>query len=45
LYSIFNNGNLIFLSEWDETRGDITFRYLANPETLRDQAAKIMNKD
>lgn len=45
LYSIFNNGNLIFLSEGDETRGDITFHYLADPETLRDQAAKIMHKD
>jgi len=45
LYSIFNNGNLIFLSEGDETRGDITFFYVHNPEELRNQAAIIMHKD
>jgi uncharacterized membrane protein YdbT with pleckstrin-like domain len=45
LYSIFNNGNLIFLSEGDETRGDITFFYVYNPEELRNQAAIIMHKD
>jgi len=45
LYSIFNNGDLIFFSEWDETRGDVTLCYVFRPEQRRNEAAKIMHKD
>lgn len=45
LYSVFNNGDLIFFSEWDETRGDITLRYVSQPEENRFKIATIMNKD
>lgn len=45
LYSIFNNGDLIFFSEWDETRGDVILRYVFRPEQRRNEAAKIMHKD
>lgn len=45
LYSIFNNGDLIFFSEWDETHWDITLRYVSQPEENRSKIAIIMNKD
>ena len=44
LYSISNNGDLVFFSEWDELHGDITLRYVKNPEEKRTQIEKIMNK-
>ena len=45
LYSIFNNGDLIFFSEWDETHWDITLRYVFQPEENRAHIATIMNKN
>ena len=44
LYSIFDNGDLVFFSEWDELHGDVTLRYVKNPEEKRIQIEKIMNK-
>ena len=45
LYSIFNNGDLVFFSEGDETRGDVTLYYVSDPELKKTQISKIMNKD
>ena len=44
LYSIFDNGDLVFFSEWDEDHGDVTLRYVKNPEKQRIQIERIMNK-
>jgi len=46
-YSIFNNGDLIFLTEWDTTGGggEITLRRVPKPEKRRKEIARIMSKD
>jgi hypothetical protein len=44
LYSIFDNWDLVFFSEWDETHGDVTLSYVKNPEEKRTQIEKIMHK-
>ena len=47
LYSIFNNGDIIFLTEWDTTGGggEITLRRVPKPEKRRKEIARIMSKD
>ena len=45
LDSIFNNWDIIFLSEWDTNYGDITLRRVAKPEKRRNEIARIMSKD
>ena len=44
LYSIFDNWDLVFFSEWDEMHGDVTLSYVKNPEEKRTQIEKIMHK-
>jgi len=45
LYSIFDNWDLVFFSEWDETHGDVTLRYVFHPEKKKIQIEKIMSKN
>lgn len=46
LYSIFNNGDIIFLAEGDVTdHGDVKLKWIPKPEKRRNQIAKIMHKD
>lgn len=46
LYSIFNNGDLVFLTEWDAANnGEITLRRVPKPEKRRKEIARIMSKD
>ena len=43
-YNIFNNWNLIFLSEWDREKWDweIVLHYLQNPEDKKKEITRIM---
>ena len=47
LYSIFNNGDIVFLTEWDSVSGggEITLRRVPKPEKRRKEIARIMSKD
>lgn len=46
LYSIFDNGNLIVLTEWDTDRnGEIRFRWIADPEYRREQIVTLIGID
>lgn len=46
LYSLFDNGDIIFLAEGDVTaHGDITLKWIPRPEKRRNQIAMIMNKE
>ncbi len=45
LYSVFNNWDIIFLSEWDTNYGEITLRRVAKPEKRKWDIARIMWKD
>lgn len=45
LYSVFNNGDIIFLSEWDTNYGEITLRWVAKPEYKRNKIARIMGRE
>lgn len=46
LYSIFNNGDIVFLTEWDAANnGEITLRWVPKPEKRRKEIARIMSKD
>lgn len=41
-YSIFNNGDIVVLTEWDaEHDGEIRFRWIPKPEKRKDQILKI----
>jgi len=44
LYNIFNNWNLIFLSEWDREKWDweIVLHYIQNPEEKKKEITRIM---
>lgn len=43
LYSIFNNWDLIFLSEWDSNNfWEITLFFMHNPEEKKDKISKII---
>lgn len=46
LYSIFDNGDIIILTEWD-SRGDgeVTLRWIPRPEKRRNQMARIVGID
>lgn len=45
LYSLFDNGDIIFLSEWDETDlWEVTVYYVANPESKRDKIEELFIK-
>ena len=42
-YNLFDNGDLIFLSEWDRAdQGEITLHYIYDPEEKRKQITHIM---
>ena len=42
-YNIFDNGNLIFLSEWDrDNDGEIVLHYIQNPEQAKKKIVRIM---
>lgn len=42
-YNIFDNGNLIFLSEWDrDNDGEIVLHYIQNPEQTKKEIVRIM---
>lgn len=40
--SVFNYGNIVFFSEWDEQMWDIMINYVYNPRKLRDKIAEII---
>ena len=44
LYNIFNNWNLLFLSEWDREKWDweIILHYIKNPEEKKKEITRIM---
>jgi uncharacterized membrane protein YdbT with pleckstrin-like domain len=45
LYSIFNNGEIIVLSEWsDNSKGEASFNYVHNPEVKRQKIKQIFAK-
>lgn len=46
LYSIFDNGNIIILTEWDtERNGEIRLRWIPDPEYRKDQIVKLIGID
>ncbi len=46
LYSMFDNGDLIILTEWDtEHNGEIILRWVPKPEKRRNQIVKIIGMD
>lgn len=43
LYNIFDNGNLVFLSEWDrDNDGEIVLHYIKDPESKKKEITRIM---
>lgn len=42
LYSIFNNGDLIFFTEWDAEKWELTLPYIPKPESKKMQLVNIM---
>ena len=46
LYSVFDNGDIIILTEWD-SRGDgeVTLRWIPKPEKRRNQMARVVGID
>ncbi len=46
LYSVFDNGDVVILTEWD-SRGDgeVTLRWVPRPEKRRNQMAKVVGID
>jgi len=44
LYSLFNNGDLIFLSEGDMDNGEVFLHYLHKPEKRRHEIAQILGR-
>ncbi len=45
LYSIFNNGDITVLSEWDEDNGEIVLKWIPKPEKRKDEITKILKKE
>lgn len=44
LYSLFNNWDIIVLSEWDMVHWEITLKRIPKPEKRKSQISKILNK-
>jgi len=44
LYSIFDNGNLIFFTEGDDERGEIMLNYIKDPETVRSTITDLIGR-
>lgn len=45
LYALFNNGDIIFLSEWEETNlWEAMVYYVASPEQKRDKIEELFMK-
>jgi len=46
LYSLFDNGDIVILTEWDtEHDGEIRFRWIPRPEKRKNQIVKIVGID
>ena len=45
LYSVFNNGDIIVLTEWDVNYWEIVLRWIPKPEKRRNQIANIIGID
>jgi len=46
LYSLFDNGDIVVLTEWDtEHDGEIRFRWIPDPEKRKNQIVKIVGID
>ena len=46
VYSLFDNGDIVILTEWDSERnGEITFRRIPGPEERRDQIVKVIGME
>ena len=45
LYSIFDNGTIVFMSDGDEQFGEITFEFIYNPEYQKDIIQNIISLD
>jgi hypothetical protein len=35
IYSLFDNGDISFLSEWDQAEGEITLDWIKDPEAIK----------
>ncbi|NOZ43743.1 MAG: hypothetical protein GXP45_00975 [bacterium] len=44
MYSIFDNGNLIFFTEGDDERGEIMLNYIKDPETVRSTITDLIGR-
>jgi len=44
LYSMFNNGNITFLTEWDAIIGEVTLFYMYAPEVKKYKISKIIGR-
>ena len=45
-YSMFDNGDIVILTEWDAERdGEIRFRWIPRPEKRKNQIIKIIGID
>lgn len=45
LYSLFNNWDIIVLSEWDMVHWEITLKWIPKPEKRKSQISRVLNKD
>jgi len=45
LYSVFNNGDIVILSESDIPYGEVTLRWIPRPEKRRNQMVKVIGID
>ena len=45
LYSIFNNGDILVLSEGDMNDGEVTLRWVPHPDKRRQQILQIIGLD
>lgn len=45
LSSIFNNGDMSFLSEWDQKQGEIRIQYIKKPGEVKNNIMKIIKQN
>lgn len=46
LYSLFDNGDILILTEWDAAnKGEIKLRWIPNPEIMKEMIVKIVGID
>jgi len=45
IYSLFDDGDIVFLSEWDVTNGEIMMKYINDPEWQKKKISDVMRRD